>query len=206
MGNHFFRTTLGFAGVAIFLTLGAARADASLVFLAPTIAATPGSTGSFDILFDNTGPSSVSVGGFSFGISTTDPSILFTAATISTVTDPYIFAGDSLFGPNIALTTGVSLTANDNSASGSDVVAAGATVGLGHVTYSISSGSPFGTFAITFALFPTSALADAGGGNIPITTLTSGEFDVAPEPSSLLLTLGGLVAGFSLKKLSARVP
>jgi hypothetical protein len=206
MRNHFLKSALGYAGVAILLTLGATRAEASLIFLAPTIDALPGSTGTFDILLENTGPSSVAIGGFSFGISTTNPSILFTDATINTVSAPYIFGIDSLFGPDIALTTGTSLTANDNPASvGSYDVPAGETVGLGNVSYSISSTSPFGAFAITFAGFPTSALVNAAGADIPITTLSNGSFEVTPEPSSILLALGGLLAGLSLRKTSARL-
>ena len=206
MRNHFLRTALGFAGAVILLTLGAARAEADLVLLSPTVDALPGTTGTFDILLENTGSSSVSIGGFSFGISTTDPSILFTNATINTVSGPYIFGIDSLFGPNIALTTGTSLTANDNPASvGSYAVAAGATVGLGNVSYSIANASPYGQFDITLSPFPTSALADAGGANIPITTLTNGSFEVTPEPSSKLQTLVGLLAGLRLRKTSARL-
>jgi hypothetical protein len=122
------------------------------------------------------------------------------------VSAPYIFGIDSLFGPDIAITTGTSLTADDNPASvGSYAVAAGETVGLGNVSYSISSASPYGQFAITFSPFPTSALADAAGANIPITTLTNGSLDVTPEPSAILLTLGGLLAGLSLRKTSARL-
>jgi hypothetical protein len=207
MRTHFLKSALGFAGIAILLTLGATRAEASLIFLAPTIDALPGTTGTFDILLENTGPSSVAVGGFSFGISTTNPSILFTDATINTVSAPYIFGTDSLFGPDIALPPpGTSLTANDNPASvGSYDVAAGATVGLGNVSYSISSTSPFGEFAITFAGFPTSALVNSAGADIPITTLSNGSFEVTPEPSSILLALGGLLAGLSLRKTSARL-
>ena len=206
MRTHFLKSSLGFAGIAILLTLGATRAEASLIFLAPAIDALPGSTGTFDILLENTGPSSVAIGGFEFGISTTNSSILFTDATINTVSAPYIFGIDSLFGPDIALTTGTSLTADDNPASvGSYDVAAGETVGLGNVSYSISSASPYGQFAITFSPSPTSVLADAAGANIPITTLSNGSFEVTPEPSSILLMLGGLLAGLSLRKTSARL-
>jgi hypothetical protein len=63
---------------------------------------------------------------------------------------PVIFSGDSLFGPIIDTTTGMSLIASDNPGIASSFpIASGATVGLGHVSYSIGNTATAGPFAIT---------------------------------------------------------
>jgi hypothetical protein len=182
--------------IAAGLLILASSANAGLIILAPGITGAQGSSGTFDILLDNTGPGSVSISAFSFGITTLDPGITFTDATIGTVT-PYIFGSDTLFGPDITITSGVSLTASDSPLSvPSYTVASGATVGLGHVSYSIAGGAGLGLFAITLDPLATS-LADAGGNNISGITLTNGSLDVVvPEPSTLLF--GGLALGAML--------
>ena len=180
---------LACAGAMGLLILGGGRAEAALIVLAPSITAAAGSSGAFDIVLQNTGGASVSIGGFSFGISTTNAGILFTGATIFTV-PTYIFAGDSINGPGpLVFTTssGMSLIASDNPLLATSFpVAAGATVGLGHVSYSISAGAASGPFAITLTPAATS-LSSAAGANIPITTLTNGSLTVTatPEPASM---------------------
>src|ERR1700689_4926801 len=88
------------------LLLGAAAlllpapARGSLVFSVPSVTANAGDVGdSFDVLLTYSG-SPISVGGFAFEITTTDPDITFTDATTATAT-AYIFSGTSLFGPDI---------------------------------------------------------------------------------------------------------
>lgn len=191
------------AGVAGLLMFATSRADAGLVVLSPTFSAAAGSSGTFDILLTNTGVSSVSIGGFSFGISTTNGGITFANATIATAAT-YIFAGDSLFGPNITIASGTSLTASDNPALATSFpVAGGATVGLGHVSYSIASGATTGPFILTLSPIAT-ALADAVGGNVPINTLSSGTITVTsttvtPEPATVGLGCIGLACLIALK-------
>jgi hypothetical protein len=208
MKSYFFNTALGVAGAAMLLTLAAARADAGLIASAPNITVAPGATGTFDVTLTNTGSSTVYIGGFEFGLSTTNPDILFTDATVNTVTAPYIFASDSVFGPDILLSTSPFIADDNGSNASGDPVAAGATVGLGNVSYMVSNASPFGSVTITLTAYPTTALADAYGNNIPITTLTNGSIDVAtPEPASILLTLGGLAAfaGFASRGRFLRI-
>jgi len=204
MRNQKSGKVLAFAGVSLLLVLGTVRADAGLIVLAPAITGTVGSTGTFDIVFQNTGAASVPIGGFSFGISTSNPGITFTSATISTVA-PYVFGVDSLFGPNIATSTGTSLVASDFPLSVPAVaVASGATVGLGDVTYSIAGAAATGLFTITLSPAVTS-LSDGVGASIPIDTLTNGTLTVTaaavPEPASLGLVGGPvLLAALVLKK------
>lgn len=211
MENQKSRKTLALAGVAVLLLLGTVPAQAALILQAPAITGAVGSTGTFDIVLQNTGVVSIPIGGFSFGISTTNPGITFTSATISTVA-PYVFGVDSLFGPEIATTTGASLVASDSPLSVLAVaVASGATVGLGHVTYSIAGDAATGLFAITFSPAATS-LADGFGAGIPVDVLTSGTLDVTavvtavPEPASLGLTGGPLLlAVLALRKRARAV-
>ena len=193
MRNQKAGTVLAFGGVAVLLVLGTVRADASLIVLAPAFTGAVGSAGTFDIVLQNTGAVSIPIGGFSFCISTSNPGIAFTSATISTV-GPYVFGADSLFGPDIATSTGTSLVASDLPLSVSAVsVASGATVGLGRVTYSIAGGAATGLFAITLSPAATS-LSDGVGSTIPIDFLTNGTLEITavPEPASLGL-IGGLV-------------
>jgi len=170
-----------------------ARADLSVTVQSVIVA--PNSTGnSFDVTLTNTGPSAVSVGGFSFEITTTAAGINFTSATTATTIDPYVFAGHSLFGPTINTTSGSTLDASDNydvQASGI-TLAAGATVGLGHVFFDI--GTTSGTVTLTPA--PATSVSDAGGHNLPISSYVGGTitFSSVPEPSSVLCVLAALPA------------
>src|SRR5215813_8248116 len=76
-----------------------ANANASVIVAVQSASAAPGSSGNtFDVQLTNTGPSGITVGGFSFGISTGNPDISFRESNTST-SAPYIFDGLSLFGP-----------------------------------------------------------------------------------------------------------
>ena len=62
------------------------------------------SNDSFDVVLQNTGPSAVTVAGFSFGL-TSSSNVTFTDVTTATAMT-YIFNGNSLFGPDIVLSAG----------------------------------------------------------------------------------------------------
>src|SRR5450631_1810049 len=79
----------------------AAPARADIILSVQSVAGAPGSSGNFDVLLTNTGPSIQNIAGFAFELSTADTNITFTDVTTSTTTASYIFAGDSLFGPDI---------------------------------------------------------------------------------------------------------
>src|ERR1017187_3817383 len=82
------------------LFLSVAARGAIIVSVQPVTAAAGGS-GAFDVSLTNTGPSTIIVGAFTFGISINNQAISFTDANISTLLDGYIFAGHSLFGPDL---------------------------------------------------------------------------------------------------------
>ena len=89
----------------------------------------------------------MNISGFSFEIALSDPDITLTDATTATTVATYIIAGNSLFGPDILVgTDGQDLIAADIYATpmGSSTVMAGATVGIGHVLFDVSSSAvPF---------------------------------------------------------------
>ena len=188
MRNARLGTLLATALAAVLLFAPPARAD--FVFsLEPGITASAGSTGnSFDVLLTNTGPSSVTIGGFSFGITAADPAINFTEANISTTADTYIFNGDSLFGPTISTLTGQTLEASDFSASSGTAIGSGVTFGVGHILFNVDSGATPGPIAVTFEDAPTTSLSDADGNDIAFTTvpgaITITSPATVPEPST----------------------
>ena len=140
--------------------------------------------------------------GFSFGVSTRGNDINFTVADIFTATAPYIFAGNSLFGPDINTTSGASLIASDFSAdpAGVDVLAAN-TVGLGRLLFDVAPGAAGGPHLVTVTPSPTTSLSDSSGNDVPITTLVDGAILVnagqqsVPEPAALCSAAVVLVVG-----------
>ncbi len=197
--KHSTSSILIVAACVLFL-LGSATARADVILSGQPVTAAAGSSGnSLDIELTNSGPSAITVGGFSFGISVANPAINFTDANTST-TDPYIFAGDSLFGPDLTgPTRGQSLTAVDvfDIPLSGVTVGAGTTVGLGHVLFDVAGTATAGAFPVSFASFPTSGLSDAIANNISIDTFSKGQITITatavPEPSSLLPLLVGIV-------------
>jgi hypothetical protein len=177
-------------------------AQAEFIISVESVTANAGSIGNtLEVELTNTGSSTVTIGGFSFGISTATSNIDFTGAFDSTA-KPYLFAGDSLFGPEIDTSNGQSLIASDFSASGlGDFVGAGATVGLGKVFFNVAPSTPGGAIEVTLTPFPTTSLSDPSGNNISVDTLNHGTITVissvnsVPEPSTLLLALLASPAG-----------
>lgn len=191
--------------VAATVLLAPSAARAALVLDIQSVNAVSGSSGNaLDVTLTNTGPSSVTVGGFSFEISTPTPNINFTDATTATTTAPYIFGTHSLFGPSIATSTGQTLDASDTySVIGSGAtVDAGATVGLGHAIFDVAAGTPSGPITVSFTAGPLTSLSDPMGKLLTIDTLNSGVITVTettnpvPEPPGLI-SLGAVML-FSL--------
>ena len=143
-------------------TLLTGPARAGLIVSVVSVTANAGSTSdALDITLTNTGPSAVTVGGFSFGVSVATTNITLTQANISTAA-PYIFDGNSLFGPVISTSTGQSLIASDLFAiSGSGTTLGGAEVGLGHLLFDVSQTASSGPVTVSLASFPTTSLSDA---------------------------------------------
>jgi hypothetical protein len=205
---------------AVFIVLAPAMpARADIVYFLQSVNA---SAGAFDVLLSNTGASAVKLDGFAFEVTVTTPSgpaVTLTNATTATTASPYIFAGNSLFGPDITLATsngGKTLDASDAySVVNTDIsLASGATVGLGHVIFSAAGLTSTATVSFTGG-FPTNSLGDHLSNNIPITTFKTGTISPTsssvPEPSapvlaSALLALAGtrwFVVGQSRRKSAA---
>jgi hypothetical protein len=205
------------AGVAACL-LSPSTARASSIVSIESVNVAAGSSGNgIDVELTNSGPSAVTIGGFSFEISIANMDISFTGANTSTAA-AYIFGTDSLFGPDLAgPSSGQSLAVSDVFSiffSGA-TLDAGTTVGLGHVLFDVSPNAASGSFSVDLALFPSTSLSDESGNNVPIDTLVSGrititaaEGDVVPEPSSLLLLASGVaaMAGIARRRGTAAAP
>ncbi len=181
---------------AAFIVLSAAiPARAGLIVTAESVSA---SDGAFDVFLTNTGPSAVNIAAFTFEVNVSSSQMNFTDATINTTTNPYIFAGNSLLGPDILTSISLSKTtldAGDVTADASNVsVDSGASVGLGHVFFT-TTGALIGDATVSFTGSPLTGLSDAAGTNVPIMTFTNGTISgvvIIPEPSSLLLATIGL--------------
>jgi hypothetical protein len=172
--------------VALALSL---PANASLIMSAGTESANAGSTGNaFDFTLTNTGPSAVALGAFSLEVSVADSNVSATTAT----TLPYVFAGDSLFGPVISTSgPGQTLDASDICILCGGTIAAGSTVGLAHVLFDVSAGAPSELLTVSIIPFPSTSLSDQSGSNLAATlqngTITIVGANPIPEPSTLVL-------------------
>ena len=182
---------------AAFIVLSAAiPARAGMIVTAQSVSS---SDGALDVFLTNTGPSAVNIAAFSFEVNVSSSQVTFTDATFNTTANPYIFAGNSLFGPEILTSIsngGQTLDAADATFNALDVsVGSGENVGLGHVLFT-TSGTLTSDATVSFTGFPSTALADAAGTNVPIDTITNGTISpvatVVPEPSTLILATIGL--------------
>jgi PEP-CTERM motif len=198
------RFRLLFMLIPVVALLISAPVEASLMITAGNVISnSPSSTNELEINLTNTGSASLSLAGFSFEIETTDSRVTLTSATTATVL-PYLFAGNSLFGPIINISEGQMLEASDFSvAAGGITVAGGATVGLGHVLFDIAAGDSSRSVAVTLSPFPFTSLSDPSGESISVVTLMSGSITIAgspvPEPSALMLAFLGLAALASIR-------
>ena len=195
----------------------AALADVVYTIHPDTTNPAQGSNGNaFDVLATNTGPSSLGIGAFSFGVYTTDTDITFTEANVSTIVSSYIFEGNSfveitLNSTVISITSGgQTLTANDLTNDFAAVtVAPGATVDLGKVLFDVAPDAVMQTFTVSFT-------GDPGAGNldnnlsdqfftaINVDAFQSGDFPIGPsvpEPSPAVLVLFGLAGLWMLSRL-----
>ena len=155
-----------------------------------------GGSSAFDVTLTNTSASSIGVGGFSFGITTSDSNVLFTSANMST-SSTYIFpAADSadvqFFGTTIVSTqTGTTMIGSDFTANGDNItLTSGETVGLAHVFVSDGLADSIGSVAIQFLVNAPNAdtsLATGSGAAITDFTTANGTLLITPEPGTWLL-------------------
>lgn len=181
-----------------------ARADAIFSILPTPVIAPAGEIGgTFDVVVTNNGGSGLTIGGFAFEVSVTDPDITLTGADFSPVVYPYIFAGNS-FDENNSLTlnytSGATLDASDTyaTAGSGTSLGAGQSLSLGEVTFNVASPATPGSYVVSFTGTPTIAdannLSDNSGNPITVDSFSGGTITIAPEPSSLLLALTAIGA------------
>jgi hypothetical protein len=192
------------AAATLLLALAPADGHAGAVIVVQSVSAKAGSSNiTLDVTISNTGPSPIMIGGFAFGVSA-GSGVTFTAVDTSTAL-PYIFAGHSLFGPDISIQPpnlpGTTLQAGDNYASpGMGIslgVGANNALGLGDVHLNVSSTSATGPIAITLASFPETNLSNQNGIDITAgTTFTSGTVTVVPQPTSAVPAAIAMAMGF----------
>ena len=181
MRNYFLIATMA----AILIP---ASSQAGAIITLPSVSANAGDVNdSFDVLLVYSGVP-ISAAGFAFEITTSDPDITFTDATTGTSTG-YIFAGSSVFGPDIVTTPpGQTLDASD--IGGATLVTG--SYGLGHVFYAVAANATPGTFAITLTVNGTS-MSDPNATPISV-SLSNGSITISsvPEPSSLALVFSAI--------------
>jgi PEP-CTERM motif-containing protein len=151
----------------------------------------------------NNGPSSISVAGFFFEVSVTDPDITLTGADFSTGAFTYIFAGDSFDQSNslpLNFTSGQTLDGSDSTNDGAGItLTSGESLALGRVLFNISPTAATGPFTVSFTGGTDSNnLSNPAGGPVSVDNFTSGTITITsstvPEPASLFLVLGGMAA------------
>ncbi len=178
--------------LAIGFVAAAAAGRAEVLINLQPVSAAAGSTGNtYDVTLKNTGPASVVIGGFSFGLSAGTSDITFTGVTTGTTTATYIFEGDSLFGPDISLDpAGQTMSAEDifDTPGSGSTVGSGATVGLGLITFDVSAAASLGGIPVSF-IPGDDSLSDEMGNPIAFSaedssiTVTSGTTPT-PEPAT----------------------
>ena len=178
---------VGFVGAA-------ALGHASVIMNLQPVSDAGGSTGdTFDVTLTNTGPTSISVAGFSFGLSVGTSDLSFTGVSTATTTALYVFDGQSLFGPDISVQPpnlpGQELEAEDIFAGplAGSTIGPGGTEGLGHVTFNLSAATPPGAIQISF-IGADDSLSDPNGEPIDFSTgsgavMVTGGVSI-PEPAT----------------------
>jgi hypothetical protein len=149
-------TSAALALALAWLAWGATPARAQMIMGITTNSFTPGSsTNSLDVTLTNTGTSPTAIAGFSFEITAASNNVTFKDVTVNTVSVANIFAGNSLFGPEIKLNVsnnGQTISGADNFATpyGGTTLAAHQTLGLGNVLFALSPSTPLAPINITF--------------------------------------------------------
>ena len=198
------KSVAALAAVATMAFLGAAQASASAIGLDVSIqgglSAASGTTGnSFEVDVTNTGPVADVIDSFAFEVATASVDITFTGSTDGTV-NPYIFAGNSSFGPELnLLSAGQSMDGSDVANTGNGYGLAGSsTIAIGEVFYNVTAGASAGPVTISFSPPTATSFSDINGSPFTIQSLNSGTIALTPgavpEPSCLSLLVLALAA------------
>ncbi len=183
--------------VLSLLLLHSLPVQASLVISLSSITANARYIGfGLDVLLTNSDLTSVTIGAFSFELGSSTGDINFTEANTASTSHPYIFAGDSLFGPTISTNFGQILDASDlyDVIRSGATISAGTTLALGHILFDVSGNNNSPYFDVTISGFPATSLSDPNGTDISINNSNNGPTDTVPEPGTLPLVMMGLLA------------
>jgi len=212
--------TITVASAIAWIAMGSSSAHAGLIFGITTNVAHPGSSSNgLDVTLTNTGTTSADdalIAGFSFEINAASSNITFSGVSTSTSSVPYIFAGNSLYGPDISLGIGAggqSISAGDNYAPAhADITLPhGQTIGLGFVSFELSPTTPLTSIDVSFTAYPKTGVNDSAGFQYTFILPGNAQIDVTstvPEPSTIV-TLGIGVLGLIVAKkymVRQRVP
>lgn len=180
------------------MTAHAGPASGSLIFEAPTLSATPGSSGSFDIVITNPSSSSFHLAGESVELGISGTGVEFTNTDANTLT-PYVFPssfdldnGFTLDASGVAYPKTDFITSDVSDAPSSFVlVTPGETLGIVHVSYTVDPGATLGGRTLTIEnLGPATSTSDENGISVPFTGANGSLTVVAvPEPACLGLML-----------------
>jgi hypothetical protein len=180
-------------GAAVLSLSASVPAQATLILSAGNVTAAAGSTGNaLDVTLTNTGPAAIALGDFSLEISVADTDVSFTSASTATSL-PYVFSGDSLFGPDISASPpGQTFDASDACIVCGSTIASGATVGLAHILFDALAGAQSAALTVSIAASPATSLADTSGVGLAATlqngtVVINGSGSSIPEPSTLVL-------------------
>ncbi len=186
---------------ALAISIGSAPAvRADLLLTAQSVSATGADVNdTFDVYLTNIGASAVDVASFNFEINTSSSDISFQQATTATTLYPYIFAGNSLFGPVISTDgPGQTLDVSDIAATPNSftVVNPGASFGLGETFFDVAPGAGSEMVPVTFNTNDAfTSVSDQYGNLQPLEfangTITVSPVSTVPEPAT-----GGLLVCF----------
>ena len=189
---------------AIALTVIPARASLSFSIDQVSSTLTQGDIGDMiEVIMTNS--ASFNANSFTLEITSDNPGVTFTQVTTGT-SHPYVFAGNSLFGPDITSSPGTTLDGGDATATPpfADITLAPSTYGMGLVFFNIDPGAATGPVTFSFGNAAVNVFSDAGGDTIT-PSLNSLQLNIqaaaVPEPSALLpLAALALAAGFRLRR------
>lgn len=193
-------TTRFFLAMSVSLlcmSLTYAQANLQIIVGSATVSA-PSTGNTLEVSITNVGnTASTPVAGFSFGLSVPGASgITFTNATISTVINSYLFAGQTSTPPfsNVGFPNQSFIATDFYAAAGGINISPGQTFGLGLITFDVASNATNPT-TVTLAAFPATGVSDDQGNNLAFTgfngTIT---FAAVPEPATWAMIGVGAVS------------
>ena len=207
------RTTIMWAAIGISALANTAQASIIYSISPGPTALAPGGSGAVDVLLTNTGSSSISVGTFTFEVSSSSSAINLTGADFNTAPQTYLFSGkplDQALSLSLNYTAGQTLDAWDSCGAGCGVtVGAGQSFALGRIFISVSSLAE-ASYTLSFTNSSgINSLSDAANppDSITIDSLQSGTIVITPEPPTAILTFAALMLlGVGFRKGGSQEP